>query len=101
MKAKKTPLRTCVACGRSASKHELVRIVRSPDGDTRVDASGKANGRGAYVCADPACFEAAVRKKRLTAALRVTLGEEDLERIRDEFEAATRTVPDATSRSGR
>jgi hypothetical protein len=101
MKAKKTPLRTCVACGRSAAKHELVRIVRSPDGETRVDPGGKANGRGAYVCADPACFEAAVRKRRLTAALRVSLGEEDVERIREQFEETVRTAPDATSRSGR
>jgi hypothetical protein len=101
MKPKKTPLRTCVACGRSASKHELVRIVRSPDGETRIDASGKANGRGAYVCATQACFEAAIARKRLTSALRVTLGEEDQERLRSEFEAAVRNDTDSTSRSGR
>lgn len=101
MKAKKTPVRTCVACGRSTAKRELVRMVRSPEGDTHVDASGRANGRGAYLCAQSACFEAALARKRLTSALRVTLSEEDQERLRNEFEATIHADTDSASRSGR
>ena len=101
MKPRKTPIRTCVACGRSADKRELVRIVRSADGDTRVDSTGKASGRGAYVCADGSCFETAVRRKRLAPALRATLGEEDVERLRNEFEGAIQAEAHAPSQTGR
>jgi hypothetical protein len=101
MKAKKTPVRTCVACGRTSGKRDLVRIVRSPDAETRVDLGGKANGRGAYVCPDMRCFETAVQKKRLTSALLVSLGEEDVERLRHEFEEALACVSDASSTTGR
>ncbi|MHB1340213.1 MAG: RNase P modulator RnpM [Coriobacteriia bacterium] len=86
MKAKKTPLRTCLACGRETDKKDLVRVVRTPDGDVAVDATGKRNGRGAYVCATTECFEKAVRRNRFTSALRVNLREDDVERLRRDFE---------------
>lgn len=86
MKARKTPLRTCIACGREADKREFVRVVRTPDGEVVVDPSGKANGRGANVCPSIDCFEQAVRRRRFASALRVTLREEDVERLRREFE---------------
>ena len=101
MAPRKTPLRTCVACRREADKRELVRFVRDAEGDVHVDATGKATGRGASVCADLKCFEAAVGKKRLGPALRASLTEEDVERLRSEFEEATRQTGTATSRSGR
>ena len=86
MKAKKTPLRTCLACGRETDKKDLVRVVRTPDGDVAVDATGKRNGRGAYVCATTECFEKAVRRNRFTSSLRVNLREDDVERLRRDFE---------------
>ncbi|MFA5843588.1 MAG: YlxR family protein [Coriobacteriia bacterium] len=86
MKPRKPPVRTCVACATSGDKKDFVRFVRMGDGDTAVDPSGKLNGRGAYVCRTSACFERAVSRKRFTAALRVTLREEDVERLRREFE---------------
>lgn len=86
MKARKKPVRTCLGCGQEADKRELVRVVRSPQGDVAVDPSGKANGRGAYLHPDPACFEKAARKRRLDAALRVNLREDDVDRIRRDFE---------------
>ena len=84
---RKTPVRTCVGCRETDAKRELVRFVRTPEGDVEVDPSGKANGRGAYVCARPECFEAAVKRGRLSSALRVNLAEEDVERLRRDFEA--------------
>lgn len=101
MAVRKTPLRTCIACRREADKRELVRLVRDAEGDVHVDPTGKAAGRGASVCADMACFEAAVGRKRLGPALRSSLTEEDVERLRSEFEEAIRARGSATSRSGR
>lgn len=86
MKARKKPVRTCLGCGEEADKRDLVRVVRSPEGDVAVDASGKANGRGAYIHPRQECFEAAARKRRFDAALRVTLKEDDVDRIRRDFE---------------
>lgn len=57
LKAKKIPLRRCVACFESKPKQELLRIVRKAnDGEIIIDTTGKANGRGAYICPDPECF---------------------------------------------
>lgn len=101
MAVRKTPLRTCVGCRREAGKRELVRFVRDAEGEVHVDTTGKAPGRGASVCADAACFEAAVSRKRLAPALRASVSEEDVERLRHEFEEALRSRPAADSRSGR
>jgi hypothetical protein len=101
MAAPRTIIRTCIACRREADKRELVRIVRGSDGETHVDPTGKASGRGASLCPDLACFEAAVNKKRLAPALRATLGEEDVERLRREFEAALENNRATISRHGR
>ena len=85
-KTRKPPVRTCLGCGQECEKHELVRLVRTPEGDVVWDPSGKANGRGAYVHPDPACFEGAVRKRRVPSALRVTLKEDDVERLRRDLQ---------------
>ncbi len=86
IKARKKPVRTCLGCGGPADKRELVRLVRSSEGDVAVDGTGKAAGRGAYLHPEPACFEAAARRRRFDPALRVNLKEEDVERIRRDFE---------------
>jgi hypothetical protein len=86
VKQTKPHLRTCLGCGLETEKRELVRIVRGPDGHVFVDPSGKQSGRGAYVCPKEACFEAAVRKNRLGHALRAVVKEDDIERLRIEFE---------------
>ncbi|GAV31304.1 predicted nucleic-acid-binding protein implicated in transcription termination [Coriobacteriaceae bacterium EMTCatB1] len=86
MKQTKPHLRTCLGCGLETEKRELVRIVRDPDGHVSVDPSGKRSGRGAYVCPKEACFESAIRKSRLGHALRAAVKEEDIERLRIEFE---------------
>lgn len=87
------PLRTCVGCRSTSEKRALVRIVRTPEGDVHVDASGKANGRGAYVCLDEGCFDAAIAKGRLNTALRVNLKEDDVDRLRREFETLRAATP--------
>jgi predicted RNA-binding protein YlxR (DUF448 family) len=86
MRARKTPTRTCIGCGTASDKRDFARFVRTPEGDVRVDPTGKASGRGAYTCARLECFETAVRKRKLASALRVNLREEDIDRLRAEFE---------------
>lgn len=95
-RTRKTPLRSCVGCGIGADKRDLVRIVRDADGHVSVDPTGKANGRGAYLCSQSGCFDAAVRRKRIDSALRVHLREDDLDRLRREFDEAIASVSAST-----
>ncbi len=68
MKTKKVPMRKCLGCQTSKPKKELIRIVRTPEGEICVDFTGKLNGRGAYICPDPMCLKNAVKAKRLESA---------------------------------
>jgi len=78
---KHIPQRTCVACRQTRPKRELIRIVRTPDGIIRVDETGKANGRGVYLCRNRTCWDKAVGSARradaglLAASLRATVPE--------------------------
>ena len=76
MQQKKTPMRKCVGCGEMKPKKELRRIVRSPEGEISLDLTGKKSGRGAYVCADPACLAKAEKGKRLERQLQCEIGPE-------------------------
>lgn len=66
------PIRTCVACRETDQKRSLLRIVRLADGTVAFDATGKMSGRGAYVCAEPACIALARKQKKLERSLKVT-----------------------------
>jgi uncharacterized protein len=66
------PRRTCVVCRSSAAKRTLHRIVRSPAGTVTYDPTGKAAGRGAYLCGQPSCLDMAVRRRSIQRALKVT-----------------------------
>lgn len=82
---RKTPTRTCIACGTPADKRALLRVVRSPQGDVAFDAGGRAAGRGAYVCADAACFDKAKAKRLFNGKLRAQLSAGDYARLEEEF----------------
>jgi predicted RNA-binding protein YlxR (DUF448 family) len=82
------PQRTCVVCRSSAAKGALHRIVRSPDGTVRYDSTGKAPGRGAYVCGRPGCLELAGKRRALQRALRGT----DAAEVQQAVEAVRVTV---------
>ena len=85
-KPRKVSNRTCVACRCADEKRWFIRFVRTPDGHVIVDPTGKANGRGAYLCAKPECFETARQRRRLDAALKVTLQDDDYARLRRDFD---------------
>jgi predicted RNA-binding protein YlxR (DUF448 family) len=84
MKAKKIPLRMCTGCMEMKPKKELVRVVKSPEGDVSVDLTGKKSGRGAYVCKSIECFEKAFKTKRLSRNLETNISEEIYEKLKDE-----------------
>jgi len=67
-------------------KKELIRVVRSPDGEISLDFKGKASGRGAYLCPEPACLKKAVRAKALERALSVSIPPEIYEKLREQME---------------
>ena len=73
MKPKKIPMRMCVGCREMKPKRELIRVVRSPEGEVSIDPVGKKPGRGAYVCRQQACLSRAIRQKQLERQLEVTL----------------------------
>jgi uncharacterized protein len=81
-KARRAPQRQCVACGQVRAKRDLVRVVRTPAGDVRVDVTGKLAGRGAYVCPDGACVDRALAG-RLAGALEHPLAEDISARLRE------------------
>ena len=84
---KKIPMRQCLGCREQKPKRELIRVVRSPEGDISLDFRGKANGRGAYVCPDPACLKKAIKQKALERALETAIPEEIYAQLTAQMEA--------------
>lgn len=76
----------CVGCREMKNKRELVRIVRSPQGDIDLDTTGKKPGRGAYICPEPECLKQAIKGKRLQKALEQNIPDEVLEKIREQID---------------
>jgi len=72
----------CVSCRERSAKRTLVRIVRTPEGAVEIDPTGKRNGRGAYLCDDPACWERALRSGALANALKTTIDPPTVEMLR-------------------
>lgn len=87
MASDRVPTRCCVACRAQAPKGSLLRIVRDAKGAAAFDPTGRAVGRGAYVCS-AACFERARERRLLERALRCRLGDEDYERVAEGLRGA-------------
>ena len=83
---KKIPQRQCMGCRERKAKRDMIRVVRGTDGNVSLDFSGKANGRGAYICPDQACLKKALRSKALDRSLEVTIPEEIYARLEQEME---------------
>lgn len=79
---KKVPQRICVGCQQIKGKKELIRIVRTPDQQVVIDPTGKRSGRGAYICRDIACLQAALAGKHLQRALKSELPSELVENLK-------------------
>lgn len=75
IKPRKIPLRMCVGCREMKPKKELLRVVRSPEGEVSFDPTGKKAGRGAYVCRNAECLKKALKQRQLDRALEAHLDE--------------------------
>lgn len=81
MTEKKKPSRRCCICMQHFEKEELVRVLKTPEGEVILDKSHKKNGRGAYVCKSPECLKKARKSRRLDHSLKVSVPEEVYERL--------------------
>ena len=84
-KVKKIPMRQCLGCNDHKPKNELMRVVRTPEGDVVLDFTGKKSGRGAYVCKSLSCLRKARKSKRLEKNLDCAISEEVYDNMESEI----------------
>ena len=86
MNAKKFPQRQCIGCGEMKNKKEMIRILKTPEGEFVVDATGRKNGRGAYICPSMDCFKKSVKVKGLERSFKMAIPKEVYETLEKEME---------------
>ena len=84
--SKKIPVRRCVGCQEMKNKKEMIRVIRTPEGEFLLDATGKKNGRGAYLCPNRECLEKAVKSKGLERSFKQPIPPEVYETLEKEME---------------
>lgn len=89
MKTVKTPMRMCLGCNEMRPKKELMRVVKSPEGEISLDFTGKKNGRGAYICRSTECFEKARKARRFEKTFSCKIEENVYEVMADELRDKT------------
>ncbi len=82
----KEKIRMCIVCRAQSDKKTLLRVVKNKDGEIFVDKTGKANGRGAYVCKDRNCYQKLCKQKSLNRAFKCEVPQEVYQKIGEEFE---------------
>ena len=85
-KIKKIPERQCLGCNEHRPKREMLRVVRTPEGEIVLDFVGKVSGRGAYICRDISCFKKARKSKRIDRSLDITVPDTVYDRMEQELE---------------
>lgn len=85
VKPKKIPMRRCVACHQMKDKRELIRVVRSPEGEIFIDPTGKKNGRGAYLCRNSDCIAKARKAKSLSRELKTEIPAEVFDQLLEQY----------------
>ena len=83
---KKIPMRVCIGCGISKSKKEFMRVVKTPEDEFVLDATGKKNGRGAYLCKNAECLKKAIKSKGLDRSFRMTISKDVYTKLEEEFD---------------
>lgn len=84
--AKKIPLRQCVGCGEMKGKKDMMRVLKTAEGDMCLDVTGKKNGRGAYVCKSKDCLKLARKNKGLERSFKMSIPKEVYDTLEEEFE---------------
>lgn len=88
---RKAPVRQCTGCGERKDKRELVRIIRTPEGEIEIDFTGKKNGRGAYICNCTSCLQLARKRKSLERSLKITIPGEIYDKLEEEMTGSGET----------
>ena len=83
---RKLPMRKCVGCGEMKNKKEMMRVIKTKEEEIVLDATGRKNGRGAYLCFSRDCLEKAVKSKGLERSLKTAIPKEVYENLEKEFE---------------
>lgn len=91
MNGKKVPLRQCIGCREMKEKKQLIRIVKTPEGEILFDESGKKNGRGAYLCKDAECLKKAEKSGGIARSLKVSVSHEVYKELESELMQDDRT----------
>ena len=86
MAMKKIPLRQCIGCGQMKNKREMIRVIKTPEGEILLDATGRKNGRGAYLCPSGECLKKAVKNKGLERSFKMAIPKEIYENLEKEME---------------
>ncbi len=84
-RVRRVPIRKCSGCGQHFPKNELIRVLRTPEGEIVLDLIGKGSGRGAYLCRDLGCFKKVRRSRRLESSLDCSIPDEVYERLEAEL----------------
>ena len=82
---RKIPTRRCTGCGEHFPKNTLIRVLRTPEGEVKLDLTGRMNGRGAYICKSAACLKKARKSRRLETSLECAISEELYEKMEEEL----------------
>ena len=90
MSVKKIPLRQCIGCGEMKSKKEMIRVIKTAEGEILLDATGHKNGRGAYLCPSMECFKKAVKGRGLERSFKMAIPREVYETLEKEMEEIDR-----------
>ena len=83
VKTRKIPMRTCIGCREQKPKKELIRVVRNKENQILLDLTGKANGRGAYLCRSKDCLDKAIKSKALNRAFSTEIDKETYEKLKE------------------
>ena len=84
--AKKIPLRQCVGCGEMKGIKEMLRVLKTPEGEICLDTTGKKNGRGAYICRQKECLQKARKNKGLERSFKMSISPESYDMLEKEFD---------------
>ncbi len=84
--SKSLPLRKCISCQQRLAKNELLRVVKTKDGEILIDKTGKANGRGAYICNSLQCFEKMIKTRALNRAFKTEVDYSIIESLKENID---------------
>ena len=84
---KKVPMRQCIGCRNMVSKNDMIRVIKTAEGEIMIDATGKKNGRGAYICNSKECLSKAIKTRSLERSLKTSIPAEIYDSLKEELEA--------------